>query len=73
MLALGVPKEQGLAFTIVFHATQWFPVNIVGLYYLFKEGLSLGQLSRIARPEEETAEDSPALPTEERGEPSRGG
>jgi uncharacterized protein (TIRG00374 family) len=48
----GITKEQALAFTIVFHATQWFPVNIVGLIYLVREGLSLGQLSRLAGPEE---------------------
>jgi uncharacterized protein (TIRG00374 family) len=58
MLVFGVPKEQGLAFTIVFHATQWFPVNIVGLYYLFREGLSFGQLSRIAGPEGEPEEEA---------------
>ncbi|MBD3163041.1 MAG: flippase-like domain-containing protein [Candidatus Eisenbacteria bacterium] len=52
LLVFGIPKEQGLAFTIVFHATQWFPVNAVGLYYLFREGLSFGQLSRIAEQEE---------------------
>lgn len=58
MLVFGVPKEQGLAFTIVFHATQWVPVNAVGLYYLFREGLSFGQLSQIARPGEASADDA---------------
>jgi len=47
-----IPKEQALAFTIVFHATQWFPVNFVGIIYLIREGLSLGQLSRLAGPGE---------------------
>ena len=41
------------AFTIVFHATQWFPVNIVGIIYLVREGLSLGQLSRLAGSQED--------------------
>ncbi len=48
LLVFGVPKELGLAFTIVFHATQWIPVNVVGLVYLLREGLSLGQLNRLA-------------------------
>jgi uncharacterized protein (TIRG00374 family) len=48
-----IAKEQALAFTIVFHATQWFPVNIVGIIYLVREGLSLGQLSRLAGPPED--------------------
>ena len=47
----GVPKEQALAFSIIFHATQWVPVNLVGAVYLFREGLSLGQLSRMAHSE----------------------
>lgn len=48
LLVFGVPKEQGLAFSIVYHATQWVPVNVVGAFYLLREGVSLGQLSRIA-------------------------
>ncbi len=51
LLVFGVPKEQGLAFSILYHATQWLPVNIVGAFYLVREGLSLGQLSRIALPD----------------------
>lgn len=48
LVVFGVPKEQGLTFSIVYHATQWVPVNIVGAVFLFREGLSFGQLSRIA-------------------------
>jgi glycosyltransferase 2 family protein len=48
LLVFGVPKDLGLTFSIVYHATQWLPVNIVGAIYLIREGLSLGQLSRIA-------------------------
>ena len=48
LLAFGVPKEQGLAFSIVYHATQWIPINIVGVAFLLSEGLSLGQLSQLA-------------------------
>ncbi|MBM3286003.1 MAG: flippase-like domain-containing protein [Candidatus Eisenbacteria bacterium] len=48
LLVFGVPKELGLTFSIIYHATQWFPTNIVGAFYLLREGLSLGQLSRLA-------------------------
>ena len=48
LVVFGVPKEQGLTFSIVYHATQWVPVNVVGAVYLLREGLSLGQLSKIA-------------------------
>ena len=47
LLVFGVRKELGLTFSIVYHATQWFPVNIVGAVYLFREGLNLGQLSKM--------------------------
>jgi uncharacterized protein (TIRG00374 family) len=50
LLVFGVPKEQGLAFSILYHATQWIPVNVVGAAYLVHEGLSLRQLSQLARP-----------------------
>jgi glycosyltransferase 2 family protein len=47
LLVFGIPKEQGLAFSIVYHATQWIPINMVGAAFLLREGLSLGQLSRL--------------------------
>jgi uncharacterized protein (TIRG00374 family) len=47
LLVFSVPKELGLTFSIVYHATQWFPVNIVGAVCLFREGLNLGQLSAM--------------------------
>lgn len=56
LLVFGIPKEQGLAFSIVYHATQWVPVNVVGAFYLFREGMSLGQLSRIAAPSPRTVD-----------------
>ncbi|MDM7917419.1 MAG: lysylphosphatidylglycerol synthase transmembrane domain-containing protein [Candidatus Eisenbacteria bacterium] len=57
LVVFGVSRESGLAFSILYHATQWIPVNVVGLIYLFREGLSLGQLSRMA---ESSAESDPA-------------
>lgn len=59
LLVFGIPKEQGLAFSIVYHATQWVPVNIVGALYLFREGMSLGQLSRIAESSPRTVDSEP--------------
>jgi glycosyltransferase 2 family protein len=60
LVVFGVQKEQGLAFSIVYHATQWIPVNIVGTYCLVREGLSLGQLSRIGTPQGDSSRPSEA-------------
>ncbi len=67
LLVFGLPKEQGLAFSILYHATQWLPVNIVGAAYLFREGMSLAQLSRIAGSSPAKVDSAPA-DAEENGE-----
>lgn len=68
LLVFGVPKEQGLAFSIVYHATQWIPVNLVGAAYLLHEGLSLRQLSQLAG-----RQDPAHLPDADRARPQRTG
>jgi len=40
--------DLALSFAILYHASQWVPVVIVGLIYLVKENLSLGQVKRIS-------------------------
>lgn len=40
--------DRALSFSILYHATQWFPVVLVGLVYLVKENLSLAQVQRIS-------------------------
>jgi hypothetical protein len=39
---------RALSFSIIYHATQWFPIVLVGLFYLMKENLSLAQVGRMA-------------------------
>ena len=41
-------SERALSFSIIYHATQWFPIVLVGLFYLMKENLSLAQVGRMA-------------------------
>ncbi len=41
-------RDRALSFSIIYHATQWFPVVIVGLIYLVKENLSLAQVQDIS-------------------------
>jgi uncharacterized protein (TIRG00374 family) len=41
-----VDRETALSFSIVYHATQWFPVTLVGLFYLIRENLTLRDVAR---------------------------
>jgi uncharacterized membrane protein YbhN (UPF0104 family) len=40
---------RALSFSIIYHATQWFPIVLVGLFYMARENLSLAQVGRLAR------------------------
>ncbi|MFH1145158.1 MAG: lysylphosphatidylglycerol synthase transmembrane domain-containing protein [Candidatus Eisenbacteria bacterium] len=41
-------QSRALGFSILYHATQWFPVVLVGFLYLMKEQLSLAQVGRMS-------------------------
>jgi uncharacterized protein (TIRG00374 family) len=41
----GVQKTTGLAFSILYHSTQFFPVTLLGLFYLWKENLSMREIT----------------------------
>jgi uncharacterized protein (TIRG00374 family) len=41
-------KDGALSFSILYHATQWFPVTLVGLIFLVRENLSLAQVRQIS-------------------------
>jgi uncharacterized protein (TIRG00374 family) len=45
----GLSSSAAVAFAIVFHASQFVPVTLVGWLYLLREGLSLGEATH-ARP-----------------------
>jgi uncharacterized membrane protein YbhN (UPF0104 family) len=40
--AFGVEKTLAAVYTVVLHVALWFPITVVGLYYLAKEGISWG-------------------------------
>lgn len=48
--------ERALSFSIIYHATQWFPIVLVGLFFLMKENLSLAQVGRMAGREPDGAD-----------------
>jgi hypothetical protein len=61
----GVPNERAVGAAIVLHAISFFPVAIVGLIVMAREGLSLGRLRRMAERRDEGGEadePGPVLP-----------
>jgi len=49
LVLLGQDKETALGFAILAHAISYLTVTLIGLYYLYREGLSLGGI-RNAEP-----------------------
>jgi uncharacterized protein (TIRG00374 family) len=53
----GVPEAQSLAFAFGYHFGGWIPITAIGLWYAWKLGLSLGEVShadeRVERPHAE--------------------
>jgi uncharacterized protein (TIRG00374 family) len=46
----GVAKSEALAFSLLYHATQFFPITLVGFYFLWKSEVKFGEISRGKRP-----------------------
>ncbi|HEU4365191.1 MAG TPA: lysylphosphatidylglycerol synthase transmembrane domain-containing protein [Candidatus Krumholzibacteria bacterium] len=45
LAAFGVQRADALAFSTVYHATQFFPITIAGLYYAWRSHLRFSELS----------------------------
>jgi hypothetical protein len=43
---MGVDKNRALSYSLVYHASQFIPVTLVGFYYLWRDGLSLRDAAR---------------------------
>jgi uncharacterized protein (TIRG00374 family) len=52
----GVAPALALSFTLIFHASQWFPVTALGFYYFIRQHLSL---KRMVAPSSGDAEPGP--------------
>jgi uncharacterized protein (TIRG00374 family) len=50
-----VPEEQASAIALVSHALVFIPITILGLIFLWREGLSAGKIQKIAETEEPAA------------------
>lgn len=54
----GAPMEQAGAFAIGFHVAGFIPVTLIGLYYAWRTGLSLGEVRESEDIVEEAVEDT---------------
>jgi len=47
----GIDRARGFSFSLYYHLTQFLPITVVGLIYLGRQGLSLGQVAAASREE----------------------
>lgn len=52
----GIRETDAVACSIIFNLTQYLPITVLGLLFLFKEGLSLQDLRTTAEQKNETAD-----------------
>ena len=44
-----IPREDALSFSILYHATQYIPITVIGLVYFFIEGFSFSQIKETSQ------------------------
>ena len=49
----GVEGNVAAAYTLILHAALWLPITLLGIFFMFREGLSWSELSRVAEGSEE--------------------
>lgn len=47
----GIERTIAFSFSLYYHLTQFLPITLVGLYFLGRQGLSLGQMAAASREE----------------------
>ena len=46
LVAFGVVRELATAYTLVLHAALWLPITLLGFFYMIREGLRWGDLTK---------------------------
>ena len=49
LVAFGVGRELATAYTLVLHAALWLPITLLGFFYMIREGLRWGDLTKAAQ------------------------
>ena len=61
----GVNKDLAGAYTLVLHAALWFPITLLGVYYMIRQGVKWGDFAEATQaaktPEPETAQSGGSL------------
>jgi hypothetical protein len=71
LVFLGVAGTKAASIAIVLHIVIFAPATLFGLYYIFKDGLSLGGLRRIGEKQVEEVDSTlDTLPRDEREQES---
>lgn len=48
LVGFGVVRELATAYTLVLHAALWLPITLLGFYYMIREGLRWGDLTKAS-------------------------
>jgi uncharacterized protein (TIRG00374 family) len=56
LATFGVPRDLAGAYTAVLHAALWFPITLLGAFYMWREQLRWADLGRAARSPDSVAE-----------------
>ena len=46
LAVFGIEKSEALAYSLLYHASQFFPITIVGLYYLWRSHINLSEVTK---------------------------
>ncbi len=49
LVAFNVERELATAYTLVLHAALWLPITLLGFYYMIREGLRWGDLTKASQ------------------------
>jgi uncharacterized protein (TIRG00374 family) len=49
LVAFGVVRELATAYTLVLHAALWLPITLLGFFYMIREGLRWGDLTKASQ------------------------
>jgi glycosyltransferase 2 family protein len=55
LVQYGVPQSSAFSFTVLYHAGQWLPVTVVGLFHFMRQNLSLRRLGDLTTTRDDNA------------------
>jgi uncharacterized protein (TIRG00374 family) len=59
----GVSGEMAAGYTFVLHAALWFPITVLGAYYMWRESVSWKDFAAASRMKDEQTEEPMSLQT----------